>query len=61
MKSEAPPQETSTTPQTSFFKPLPSAPILHSQMSDVNFNFMPSTSGEIEVEDMDEESEHGQA
>ena len=60
VKSAAP-RETSTTPQASYYKTLRSAPILHSQMSDAEFNSMPSTSGEVDVEEIEEESERGHA
>lgn len=49
MKSEAP-QETSTTPQTSFYNPLPKAPALQGQVSDAGMNSMPSTSGDGKAE-----------
>lgn len=44
------PQETSTTPQTSFYNPLPNAPVLQGQVSDAEMNSMPSTSGGVEPE-----------
>lgn len=50
MKSDTP-QGTSTTPQTSFYKLHPDAPVLQSQMSDADMSSMPSTSGEVEAGD----------
>ena len=50
MKSEAP-QETSSTPQTSFYKPLTSASITQGRMHDADMSSMPSTSGDVEAED----------
>ncbi|CAD6588202.1 MAG: hypothetical protein ASARMPREDX12_003186 [Alectoria sarmentosa] len=44
------PQETSTTPQTSFYNPLPNAPIPQGQVSDAEMKSMPSTSGDLEAE-----------
>ena len=49
MKSETP-QEISTTPQTSFFKPLHHAPALQTHMGDADMSSMPSTSGGVEAE-----------
>lgn len=50
LKSEAP-QETSTTPQTSIYNPLPNAPVLQGQVRDGDMNSLPSTSGDVEPED----------
>ncbi len=50
MKSEAP-EETFTAPQTSFYNPLPNAPVLRGQVSGAEMNSMPSTSGDVEAED----------
>ena len=58
--SEAP-HETSTTPQTSFYKPLPNTPVLQDQARDAEINSMPSTSGDVDVEDKQVESERGHA
>lgn len=44
-------QGTSTTPQTSFYKPLHSAPVPQSQVADAEMNSIPSTSGDIEAKD----------
>ena len=61
VKSEAP-LETSTTPQTSIYNPVPSAPVLQGRgRGDVDLNSMPSTSDEVEAEDQRAGSErtHG--
>ena len=50
MQSEAP-QETSTTPQTAFYRPLPNAPGFQGQVSDAEVSSMPSTSGDVEAAD----------
>ena len=50
MKSEAA-QETSTTPQTAFYRPLPNAPVFQGQVSDAEVSSMPSTSGDVETGD----------
>ena len=55
------PHETSTTPQTSFYKSPPNAPVLQGQMGNVDVNSMPSTSGDVDVEDKKVESERVQA
>lgn len=60
VKSEAP-QETTTTPQTSFYNPLPIAPILQGQVSDAEINSMPSTSGGVEAEGKQHGSERAHA
>lgn len=60
IKSEAP-QATSTTPQTSFYNPLPNAPVLHGRGSDAEANSLPSTSGDVEIEDKQLESELARA
>lgn len=56
VKSEAP-KEKSTTPQTSFYHPLPNAHALQGQVSDAEMNSMPSTSGDVEVEGKEQGSE----
>ena len=53
-------QGTSTTPQTSFYKFHPNAPVLQGQMSDADMSSMPSTSGEVEAEDKRRGSERAQ-
>ena len=58
--SEAP-HETSTTPQTAFYKSLPNASVLQGQMRDTEINSMPSTSGDVDVEDKQVERERGHA
>lgn len=60
INSEAP-QETSITPQTAFYNPLPSAPVLRGRVNDAEMNSMPSTSGDVEAEEKQLESErtHG--
>lgn len=50
MKSETL-QETSTTPQTSFYNPVPNHPALQGQVSHSEMNSMPSTSGDVEAKD----------
>lgn len=50
MKSEAP-QETSATPQTSFYNPLHNVPVLQGRVSDGEMKSMPSTNGDVEAED----------
>ena len=41
-------RETCTTPQTSFYRPLPNAPALQGQPSDADISSMPSTGGDVE-------------
>ena len=57
-KSETP-QGTSTTPQTSFYKVHPNAPVLQGQISGADMSSMPSTSGEVEAENKRRGSERG--
>ena len=60
VKSETP-QETSTTPQTSFYKPLSNTPILQGQISGAEMSSMPSTSGGIEAGDQQDGNERTHA
>ncbi len=59
VRSEAP-QEASTTPQASFFRSHPNAPVFQGQMSDAEINSIPSTSGDVETKDkqLDGEDEY---
>ncbi|CAF9928010.1 hypothetical protein IMSHALPRED_007355 [Imshaugia aleurites] len=50
LKSEAS-QETCTTPQTSFYNPLPNPSVLQGQVTDSEVSSMPSTSGGVEAKD----------
>ena len=59
-KSEAP-GESSTTPQTSSYNPLPDALILQGQVNGAEMNSMPSTSGDVEPEDRELGSERTHA
>ena len=60
IKSEAP-HETCTTPQTSFYNPLPKIPVLQGQVRDAEMNSMPSTSGGVEAKDTELGSERTRA